>query len=296
MAIFLNGGANPTRVVFNGNGNIGRVIFRHNNVDTVVWQKEITVTGPTNPYFDGWTVLWHGSGFSSDTTDYQLNFSSNLASNPLTLDKIEFNSMNVTSTTWSGSVTITIDLGEEGTATRTVNYSDILPSMNVIMQGDLFTPCPSGFHLVRTADSMLTGWFNLNGCIPSVLNVQTYTVNLADSYGHGYIYINSSENVGYTNFESGTITDVNDSGRPTYSTFCWIAPTGTVKSYIDAYIARQGWTGAQYTVTSMPSAEVTTDTTAFRLKFHDSNNTVWYSDWITGLGWAQAAFTIKPAY
>ena len=293
MGIFLNGGANPTRVVFNGNGNVGRVIFRHNNVDTVVWQKEVTVTGPSNPYFDGWTVLWYGSAFSSDTTDYQLNFNSNLASNPLTLDDVELNSTNITSVTWDGSVSIEYDEGDEGTVVRTVNYSDILPSMNVIMPGNN-TACPSGFHMVRTTGAFLAGWLNLNGAIPSVLNVQTYTINLNDSFGHGAIYMDSASSTGYTNYEAGTITDVNNSERPTYSTFIWIAPTGTVASYIDAYIASQGWTNARYTISSMPSAEVTTDTSAFRLKFHDSNNTIWYSDWITGLGFGQASFTIRP--
>lgn len=294
MGIFLNGSTtNPTRIVFNGNDNIGRVIFRHNNVDTVVWQKEITVTGASNPYFDGWTVLWYGSGFSSDTTDYQLNFSSNLASNPLTLDDVELNSTNITSTTWSGSVSISYDNGDEGTAVETVNYSDILPSMNVIMQGDLFTACPSGFHMVRTTGSMLANWLKLNGAIPLTINMQTYTTNLDDSYGHGRIYIDDASSTGYTNYESGTIEDVNDSHRSDYSTFCWIAPTGTVKSYIDAYIASKGWSDAKYTI-STPSAKVTTNTSSFRLKFHDSNNKTWYSDWITGLGFGQAAFTIRP--
>ena len=290
MGIFLNGGANPTRVIFNGNDNVGRVIFRHNNVDTVVWQKEVTVTGPSNPYFDGWTVLWYGSAFSSSTTDYQLNFNSNLASNPLTLDDVELNSTNITSVTWDGSVSIEYDDGEEY-VTKSVAYSDILPSMNVIMQGNS-TACPSGFHMVRRTGTYLRDWLNLNGAIPSVLNVQTYIINLNDSFGHGAIYLDTD--TGYTNCESGDITDVNNSGRPTYSTFIWIAPTGTVASYVDAYIASQGWTDARYTISSMPSAEVTTDTSAFRLKFHDSNNKVWYSDWITGLGFGQASFTIRP--
>lgn len=293
MAIFLNGSTtNPTRIVFNGNDNIGRVIFRHNNVDTVVWQKEITVTGASNPYFDGLTVLWYGSGFSSDTTDYQLNFSSNLASNPLTLDDVELNSTNITSTTWSGSVSISYKNGDGRTVTETVNYSDILPSMNVIMQGDSFTACPSGFHMVRTTGSVLANWLKLNGAIPPTINVQTYITNLNDSYEHERIYINTASNTGYTNYESGTIKDVNDSHRAQYSTFCWIAPTGTVKSYIDAYIASKGWSKAKYTI-SKPSAKVTTNTSSFRLKFHDSNNKTWYSDWITRLGWGQAAFTIR---
>lgn len=59
MAIFLNGStANPTRVVFNGNDNIDRVIFRHNNVDTVVWQKD------DNPFADGYTL--YGDYFLSN--------------------------------------------------------------------------------------------------------------------------------------------------------------------------------------------------------------------------------------
>lgn len=60
-----------------------------------------------------------------------------------------------------------------------------------------------------------------------------------------------------------------------------------------AFPEHPGWAVAEYTV-SMPSAEVTTNTSAFRLKFHDSNNKVWYSDWITGLGFGQASFTIRP--
>mgnify|MGYP007111662461 CR=1 FL=1 len=60
MGIFLNGSTtNPTRVVFNGNDNVDRVIFRHNNVDTVVWQKD------GNPFADGYTL--YGDYFLSNT-------------------------------------------------------------------------------------------------------------------------------------------------------------------------------------------------------------------------------------
>lgn len=60
MGIFLNGSTtNPTRVVFNGNDNVSRVIFRHNNVDTVVWQKD------GNPFADGYTL--YGDYFLSNT-------------------------------------------------------------------------------------------------------------------------------------------------------------------------------------------------------------------------------------
>lgn len=293
MGIFLNGNSNPTRVIFNGNSNVGRVIFRHNNVDTVVWQKEIIVSGPPNPYFNGYTGLWYGSGFSSNTTDYYLSFSSDLSSNPLTLDDVELNSTNITSVTWFGSISIEHDDGDNGTTDTIVNYSDILPSMDVITQGSN-TPCPPGFHMVKVSGLGLVYWLNWNGAMPPVLNTQVYNVNLADSYGHGHIYVDSADLTGYTNYEGGTIEDVNNSERPLYSTFCWIAPTGTVKSYVDAYIARQGWTGAQYSI-SNPSAKVMIDTSAFRLKFHDSNNTVWYSDWITGLGFGFAPFAIRPA-
>lgn len=68
MAIFLNGSTtNPTRVVFNGNDNVDRVIFRHNNVDTVVWQKD------SNPFADGYTL--YGDYFLSNTIIPNRNWS-----------------------------------------------------------------------------------------------------------------------------------------------------------------------------------------------------------------------------
>lgn len=68
MAIFLNGSTtNPTRVVFNGNDNVDRVIFRHNNVDTVVWQKNY------NPFADGYTL--YGDYFLSNTIIPNRNWS-----------------------------------------------------------------------------------------------------------------------------------------------------------------------------------------------------------------------------
>lgn len=68
MGIFLNGSTtNPTRVVFNGNDNVGRVIFRHNNVDTVVWQKD------SNPFADGYTL--YGDYFLSNVIIPNKNWS-----------------------------------------------------------------------------------------------------------------------------------------------------------------------------------------------------------------------------
>lgn len=68
MGIFLNGSTtNPTRVVFNGNDNVGRVIFRHNNVDTVVWQKD------DNPFADGYTL--YGDYFLSNVIIPNKNWS-----------------------------------------------------------------------------------------------------------------------------------------------------------------------------------------------------------------------------
>lgn len=68
MGIFLNGSTtDPTRVVFNGNDNVGRVIFRHNNVDTVVWQKD------SNPFADGYTL--YGDYFLSNVIIPNKNWS-----------------------------------------------------------------------------------------------------------------------------------------------------------------------------------------------------------------------------
>lgn len=68
MGIFLNGSTiNPARVVFNGNDNVDRVIFRHNNVDTVVWEKD------SNPFADGYTL--YGDYFLSNTIIPNRNWS-----------------------------------------------------------------------------------------------------------------------------------------------------------------------------------------------------------------------------
>ena len=69
MGIFLNGSTtNPIRVVFNGNDNVNRVIFRHNNVDTVVWEKKLPDTnaqGATNEaaYLFNTTAWVPGTGY-----------------------------------------------------------------------------------------------------------------------------------------------------------------------------------------------------------------------------------------
>lgn len=81
MGIFLNGSTtNPTRIVFNGNDNIGRVIFRHNNVDTVVWQAKLppvsnTISFPFSSFDingEDWSDITYGSGrvYSGDNKRY----------------------------------------------------------------------------------------------------------------------------------------------------------------------------------------------------------------------------------
>lgn len=79
MGIFLNGGANPSTVHFNG-ANVERVFFRHGGVDTLVWQAKLppvsnTISFPFSSFDingEDWSDITYGSGrvYSGDSKMY----------------------------------------------------------------------------------------------------------------------------------------------------------------------------------------------------------------------------------
>lgn len=306
MAIFLNGSTtNPTRVVFNGNDNVDRVIFRHNNADTVVWQKKITVTPSAESYYDGyWRLNYPYDGyFYSDTTDFKLNFGSSVVNNPLTLVDMEVNYGTYTTDIADFSLDYSwIDEDSEGDTYvkhESVTYkgSGVTPTISVINNGTGKLAYAGDGVLYAIRNNLYnTDYIKALDVFPSVINSATYVTNLSDYLARWTVFCREEE---HTDAGKPTLSEKPQYSNtvavynPTVGCPLYIAlpdeppfadfPTGTSWDWSVKWDREEKATLYPPTINSV------------RFKFIDSNGKTWYTSWITsGIGYGFPAFEIYP--
>lgn len=289
MAIFLNGSTtNPTRVVFNGNDNIGRVIFRHNNVDTVVWQKKAHVTPSTDPTYDAYMELSASlielpQCFYCDSTDYKIDWGMDWSSNPLTIQSADL--VETANITIDGTVTVTIDDGESESSI-TFDLAECMPSTATAIEDGSGTKS-SGLYLVKNNIlSYLTWW----GVIPNVINNSVYIDNLRDGDPYKPKY---STTTGYSN-----LTAIYTLGSSAPQSYYWaLFATNDLISNIETVARSKVPAGYNYVSHTWNCDAIISSYSQqyLKLTWLDSRGKYWQSTNITGgIGYGYSGFDIVP--
>lgn len=292
MGIFLNGSTtNPTRVVFNGNDNVDRVIFRHNNVDTVVWQKKSHVTPSTDPYYDAYVSFSGRDGeilqsMFCDSTDYKIDWGMDWSSNPLTIQSA--NLVETANISIDGVVTVTVEDDDEDEEDITFNLSECMPSTAIAIENGSGT-VSSGLYLVKNNNLLqnLLWW----GIIPSVINNSSYIDNLRDGDPYKTKYLTST---GYSNLTA--IYTVSSSAP---SSMYWaLFVTNDLISNIETVARSKVPAGYRYVshTWKCDGADIISYSQQYlKLTWLDSRGQYWQSTDITGgIGYGYSGFDIVP--
>lgn len=290
MGIFLNGGANPTRIVFNGNDNIDRVIFRHNSVDTVVWQKKSHVTPSTDPYYDAYVTFSARNAMQSmfcDSTDYKIDWGMDWSSNPLTIQSA--NLVETANISIDGVVTVTVEDDDEDERDITFNLSEFLPSTATAIENGSGTKS-SGLYLVKHNILQDLLWWEI---IPSVINSSSYIENLRDGDPYKAKYLTST---GYSNLTAIYTLDSSVGSSMYWALFA----TNDLISNIET-IARSkvpaGYRYVSHTWNCRGADIISYSQQYLKLTWLDSRGQYWQSTNITGgIGYGYSGFDIVPVY